>query len=190
MIQGVVHPTPSQILAPLLTESGSERVRWKQQLATNQERWWSSDYLQAVPRLWNVCLPASRLISLIAWASKQNSSPLCLRWSCVHSFPSTLKESQDALTSICPERHSQNRTQLLPSPWVALSFCLDLFFCLQNQKAQQNVFFWHLYCPANDCSIASLQPHLCLYSINSTGVFLSDTQTENTSARKLCNRII
>ena len=94
MTQWVGHPPPSQIPAQLFAGSGSEKVRSKQQLDTNQETWWNTDYLQAVPRLWNVCLPASRLISLIAWALQQNSSPLCLRWSCVHSPLSTLKESQ------------------------------------------------------------------------------------------------
>lgn len=136
----------------------------KQQLDTNHNNWWNSDYLQAVPRLWNVCLPASRLMSLIASALQQNPSPLGLWRSCVHSSPSILKEpqvclniqlSKEALTEQNPGLSSLFLSQLvlLPSELEG------------STKGFSRLFFWHLYCQttARDCSVASLQPHLHLH---------------------------
>lgn len=116
LIQGTRRKVYNTVSGPpsTITDTGPAicRIRSKQQLDTNQEIWWNSDYLQAVRRLRNMCLPASRLISLIAWALQKSSSPLCLRWRCVHSSPSTLKESKagfnihlskEALTEQNPE---------------------------------------------------------------------------------------
>lgn len=141
-----------------ITDTGPATCRitfWKsskQQLDTNQKNWWNSDYLQAVPRLWNVCLPASRLMSLIASALQQNSSPLCLRRSCVHSSPSILKEPQACLNiQLSKEALTEQNPGLS-------SLFLSRLVLLPSESGGSTKGFWHLYCQttARDCSIASV----------------------------------
>ena len=100
-------------------------------------------------------------------------------------LPPPWKSHKHALTSNCPKRQSQNRIQSLPSPCVAF-FLSGLVLLPSESEGTTKGFSFDTftYCPARDCSIASLSSHLCLYHIrrwqlnwrNSRGVFLSDTQ--------------